>query len=181
MLIITIQNSIFLSWKPCDILVMRRVTHMNVSYHKHECITSHEQMCHVKDLDVSCRPMNDSCHTSEGVTSKIWVRCWCHITNMNVSRLTHKCVMSKMWMCDGNLWMILVTYPKELRQKYEKTRKFETQLLHHFFIGDNKSNHHQKYKSIVSLWMKHVININESWHTYWWVMSHIWISHVARI
>jgi len=62
--------------------------------------------------------------------------------------------------------MILVTYPKELRQKYEKTRKFQTQLLHYFFIGDNKSNHYQKYKSIVSLWMKHVININESWHTY---------------
>ena len=31
------------------------------------------------------------------------------------------------------------------------------------------------------IWMSHVTHMNESWHTYEWVMSHIWMSHVTRM
>jgi len=31
------------------------------------------------------------------------------------------------------------------------------------------------------VWMRHVTHMNESHHTYGWVMSHIWVSHVTRI
>ena len=31
------------------------------------------------------------------------------------------------------------------------------------------------------IWMSHVTHMNESCHTYEWVMSHIWMSHVAHI
>ena len=31
------------------------------------------------------------------------------------------------------------------------------------------------------LWMRHVTQINESCHTYEWVMSHIWLSHVTHM
>ena len=30
------------------------------------------------------------------------------------------------------------------------------------------------------IWMSHVTHMNESWHTYEWVMSHIWTSHVTN-
>ena len=31
------------------------------------------------------------------------------------------------------------------------------------------------------LWTSHVTYVNESWHTYEWVMSHIWMSHVTHM
>ena len=31
------------------------------------------------------------------------------------------------------------------------------------------------------LWMSHATNMNESCHTYEWVMPHIWMSHVSHI
>jgi len=31
------------------------------------------------------------------------------------------------------------------------------------------------------IWMSHVPRMNESWHTYKWVMSHMWMSHVTHM
>jgi len=37
------------------------------------------------------------------------------------------------------------------------------------------------YEWVMShMWMSHVTHVNESCHTYEWVMSHIWISHVTH-
>jgi len=64
------------------------VKHMNVSYHTHECVTSHLWMRHVTH-------MNASRHTYECVTSHIWMR---HVTHMNESRHTYDCVTSHLWL-----------------------------------------------------------------------------------
>jgi len=44
----------------------------------------------------------------------------------------------------------------------------------------NESFH--TYEWVMShIWMSHVTHMNESWHTYEWVMSHIWMSHGAHL
>ena len=47
----------------------------------------------------------------------------------------------------------------------------------------NESCH--TYEWVMSLmshiWMSHVTHMNESWHTHEWFMSHIWMSHGAHI
>jgi len=44
----------------------------------------------------------------------------------------------------------------------------------------NESCH--TYEWVMSrIWMSHVTHMNESWHTYEWIMPHIWMSHVADV
>ena len=64
------------------------VKHMNVSYHTHECVTSHLWMRHVTH-------MNASRHTYEWVTSHLWLR---HVTPMTASHHAYECVISHVWM-----------------------------------------------------------------------------------
>jgi len=46
--------------------------------------------------------------------------------------------------------------------------------------GMNESCH--TYEWVMShIWMSHVTHMNESCHTYEWVMSHIWMSHVTHM
>jgi len=39
----------------------------------------------------------------------------------------------------------------------------------------------QNHRAMSQIWMRHVTHVNESCHTYEWVMSHIWISHVTHM
>jgi len=110
------------AWKwvmpTCQIVWMRRVTHINESYHTYSWLMSRVWMshvthtlgtrwqCHVQNVwmshvahrNESCHTwtsrvthMNESCHTCEWVMSHIWMS---HVTHMNVSCR----IMSQVWM-----------------------------------------------------------------------------------
>ena len=39
----------------------------------------------------------------------------------------------------------------------------------------------QTHTWITHIWMSHGTRMNESWHTYEWVMAHVWMSHGTRM
>jgi len=72
--------------------------------------------------------------------------------HINDSWHTYEWVMAYIWMSHGRIWRDTTTY----------------QSVTHIW----GCSYERQYRSIC-----HGIHMNESWHTYEWVMAYIWMSH----
>jgi len=104
--------------------------------------------------------MNESCYTYEWVMSHIWMS---HVTHMNELCHTYEWVMS-------HTWMSHLIHMNELSHVYVPYR--QKGLLW------SRSPSTALCISVMSrIGRRHVIHVNSSE----WVMSHIWMSHVAHM
>ena len=99
-----------------------------------------------------------------------------------MSLLLHGWVMADMqsrgglrgWLCDLDRTCEFYTYESIMLHVWLSHSHIWTRLGAHM----NESCH--TYEWIMSqIWMNHATRMNESCHTYEWVMSQIWISHVT--
>ena len=44
-----------------------------------------------------------------------------------------------------------------------------------------RANSTSRERVMAHTWMGHGTHMNESWHTYWWVMENVWMSHVTHM
>jgi len=111
--------------------------------------------------------------------------------NMSESCITYEWVMSHIWVnCVMYEWVVndhlcaydslgpvykwIVYWNRDHDTHVNESCKF----LHHTHM--NESCH--TYEWVMSkIWTSHVKHIGESCHTYGWVISHIWVSHVTHI
>ena len=176
---------------------MSHVTHMNKwreSSHTYEyiciCDMTRIYICdmtiymwhdyiHIRDMTHTRHftGINGSCHTYEWVTSHTWMS---HVTRTNESHhtYTYKWVLS-------HIWMNHVTHMNESDHITHVTYAYMSHVAHRSY---RVISHHTCHTCI------HV-HINESYHTYEWIMSHmwsqghrstpsrlvIWISHAAHM
>jgi len=115
--------------------------------------------------------MNESCRAYEWVVSHIWMS---HVVHMNESCRT--------WICH-------VAHVNESCRTYEWVMLHECAMSHismtyvawmsHAFYLQPKLHAAQRLQ--VDIYTAMLIGINKSCRTYEWVMSHIWMSHVAHI
>ena len=81
--------------------------------------------------------------------------------------MTHSC----------EIWLIHVRHDSFI---WDMTHSCETWLIymrHDSFIYNDVSH----FNESCHIWRSYVIRMNESCHTYEWVMSHIWMSHVTHM
>ena len=124
--------------------------------------------------------MNESCHTYEWVMSHIWIS---HVTHMNESCHTYEWVMSHIWM-------------SRVTRMNESCHRGVCVWLTHTLHLDVRTRKSCAWSVVSQIRMSHVKHIfeschihksncvthmNESCHTYEWVMSHIWMSRVTGV
>jgi len=139
------------------------ITHMNVSHHTYEWVTSHVWMSHIPR-------MNEPHHTYEYITPPTSIRHVSqkipapqtrmgHVTDMNESHHTHECITSPTWLCH-----VTQTIPTSHIWKSHVT-------------NTNESCHTKDTLELghTRKWMSH--------HTYGWVYvtPHTWMSHVTHV
>jgi len=158
------------------------------------CNTMQHPATHCNTWVVSCNTW--SCHTYEWVMSRIWRS---HVTHMNESWHTYGWVMSRVWMSPLTV--------DEFREccgiSASATHCNSLQHMSHVkiwmsHVADCKlrgccgisitSQHNATNESwhtyewdVSDVWMSHVTYMNESCHTHEWVMAHIWMRHVRRM
>ena len=159
---------------------------MNESCHTCEWVMSHIWMSHVTH-------MNESCHTYEWVMSHVWIS---HVTHMNES--CHTVQIGSQTPSDGyksrhtyewvmwHVWMSHVTHMN--KSQHMRTRVLSQHKASTHAVQTGSTTLSDWYESchtygwIMShIWMSHVTPMNESCHTYEWVMSHLLMSHVTRM
>ena len=157
----------------------------------YECVMSHTWMSHVTKLIYKCdfacgftgshmwmshvTRMNESYHTYEWVISHIQMS---HVTRTNESCHTYEWVMS-------HIWMRHVTRTNESCPTYEWVMS-HSRYTRATLRADLRAHIHEwvmshVWMSISHIWMRHVTHMNESYHTYDWVMSRSWMSHITRM
>jgi len=178
---------------------MSHVTHMNESRHTYEWVISHIWVSHVTHMNESCHTyemshvthMNESCHTYEWVMSHIWMS---HVTHMDESCHTHKWVMShRTSECSSTTTDTVCQSQLTTQRSGSSTktlRRCNTRVCawHDQYIYVTWRLWHMWHDPCKShIWMSHVTNMHEIWHTYEWVMrhdprkAHIWMSHVTHM
>ena len=132
---------------------MSHVTHTNESCHTYEWAMSHIRMNSVAYT-------NESCHTYEWVRPHRWMS---HVTHTNESCLTYEWVMS-------HIRISLVTHTNE---------SCHTHTNESCHTHTNESCH--THTSVMPSRSTTICAALSSCHTYEWVMSHIWMSHVTHV
>jgi len=166
----------------------------NYDSHINESVISLVWLRHVKR-------MPKSCHTYEWVLSYIWMR---HTSHMNESYHIYECVRSNTRSAQTScthhvtstpyIWMSRVTHMNESCHTHGWV---VSHIRMYHFIQMNASCHTygriiSRMKGILTRCIKHVIStshmyfirvsrINEPRHTWKWVKSDVWISHVACV
>jgi len=105
--------------------------------------------------------LNESWHTYERVMAHIRMS---HVAHVDKSCHTYKWVMSHIWMSHVTHITYIGAQWRGLCNEICLCRW----LWWHFSFMPH-------------IWMSHVAHMNESCHTYEWVMSHIWMSHVTHM
>jgi len=158
---------------------------MNESCHTYEWVMSHIWMSHVTHMNESCHEWIRHVGTHlnicavlselkcEWVMSYIWMS---HVTNMNES--------CHVWTKHTPLHLhypLRPTHCNNTLQQHTATTHCNNTLQQHT-ATTHCNNTLQQHTSALSTWtayISHATHMNESCHTYEWVMSHIWMSHVT--
>jgi len=143
---------------------MSHVTHMKESFHKYEWVVSHIWMSHVTHMNESCRTyewvvshMNEAGHTYEWVMP--------HVNTPGKRWLKHG-VMVHIWMrpaCNTSTFLATQSHVTCIFAKFNIYR--ECWLKHGVMLH---------------IWMRHATPVNESCHTYEWVVPHKWMRHACN-
>jgi len=104
--------------------------------------------------------MNEACGTYKWVMSHIWMS---HAAHMQTSHVLHEACYSYEW---GSIHKFM-------------SYTWRLVMSHTWIIVHSERRHHVVHVSY--MWMSHFTHMNESCHTYEWVMSHIWMSHVTHM
>jgi len=141
--------------------------------------------------------MSESHHAYEWLMShirliRVWVECvMAHIWVSHV--YTCEWVMSHICASHISIWVSHVTRMREWRFTEWSYHTYGWVMSHlgvewvmsHIWVSHEYMSEVPNIdKSLDDKWLKlksHGTNINESWHTYDQVMSHIWVSHVTHI
>jgi len=148
---------------------MSHVTHMTELWHTYEWVVAHIWMSHGTKEWVMAHMwmshgthMNESWHTYEWVMAHIWMR---HVTRINES-----CVFER------QLKMLtLIQHTATYRNTLQHTAT-HCNILQHTATYCNTLQHTATHCNT----LHYRTSISVSWHTYEWVMSNIWMSHVTR-
>jgi len=132
---------------------MSHVTRLKESSHTYEWVMSHVWMSHVTRL-------KESCHSYEWVMSHV---CKSHVTRMNESCKTYEWVMS-------HVWMSHVTCLSSHVARVNAS-------CHVWYIGQWKS---RRWTKACQKSLCHIAHVNESCCACKWVMSKMWMQHVAN-
>ena len=155
---------------------MSHVTHMNESCHTYEWVTPHTWTgVHVCD-------MTHSCVWSESFIYVTWRIHMCDMTH------SHGQVMSHIWMChrcrnaDKPDTVFKGSSAKEKHSFVRELRNIGSfESCDCWFQMCHGGRNAEKPVHTRHIWMSRVsICMNESCHTYEWVMSHIWMSHATH-
>jgi len=121
-----------------------------------------------EECDDKAALWSESCHKYEWVMPHIWMR---HVTYMNAS--CHKNAWGK-WIVLGQSCPIL---------SRELCRACMNESFYTYAWGRSRVRWWgRRIKCIMShMWVSHVTYINQSFHTYEWVVSHKYIRHVAHL
>jgi len=163
---------------------MSHVTHTSESWHTYEWVMAHMWM---RDGT----HMNESRHTYECVMAHMWMR---HGTHMNESWHTYEWVMAHIWMSHVSyIWMRHGTHTHEswhtrewkfeyYREKWDMSCAWMSHGAHmNAACPQMKRAIQQNGKGLTTkIWvlprkMRHVTWVNQTWHTYIWVMAHTWM------
>jgi len=134
---------------------MSHVTHMNESCHAYHWVTSHIWMSHVACVE----KLSDILYMNASIGSEFdrlsWLLCFalCCVHEWVTS---HMCI-------------IHVTHVNELYLINEGVHRLWSWWMGLALVSCDVS----------CTWMSRLPRVNESGHTYHWVTSHIWMSHVA--
>ena len=168
---------------------------MTHSYTWHDLFISVTWLIHTCDMT----------HSYVWHDSFIYITWLIHICDMTHSYMWHDSFISVTWLihicdmgsihptCDSNVWHNSFTNEgcwkrlwveqavadgQWLSRQMQHVRASVRELSHVPCV--NESCH--TYEWVMShIWMSHVTHMNESCHTYEWVMSHIWMSHVPCV
>jgi len=132
-----------------------QVTHMNESCHPHEWVMSHTWMSHVTHR-------NASCLTLKRTPAALHVR-MSNVTHIDESCHTHASSHTYEWVT-SHTCMILVTLMNES-----------------YHICKRVISHLRADPSHLGMGTSSLPRINESCHTYAWVLSLVWMSHIKQI
>jgi len=119
--------------------------------------------------------MNESCHTYERVMSHVWMS---HVTRMNESCQTYERVMSHVWMSHvTRMNESCHTYERVMSRKWTSYVRLVDESCHAHVVMSHVTHMNEwNWLCNVSLLCMGVVNrdtrMNESCHTYEWVMSH---------
>jgi len=178
-------------------LWMSHVTRVNESCHMYAWVMSHIRMslvthmnksCHIHEWPPMCdllppvvkfwshtwmchvNPMHESCHNYEWVVSHVQMM---HVTHMNESCHTYEWVMSHIWMSHVTHITSHVTHVKDHPWLIHMCDM--PHLLLHAVTHMNESCHTYEWV-MAQVQTRHVTHMNESWHTYECVISHTWMT-----
>jgi len=177
---------------------MSHVTHTNEPCRTYEWVMSHIWMSHIWICHVT--RVNESCHTWEWVMSHL---CMSHVTRMNES-MNESCHIYE-WIVYTPQRHRTEQFPKPWKGLIAWSDSFICVMRLNLYIYECrdsllrvtwlvrvrhaselskalKGESCHTYEWVMShVWMSHVTRINESCHTYGWVMSHVLMSHVTRM
>jgi len=112
----------------------------------------------------------------EGVMSH---SCMNHVTRMNASCHTQECIMSHIWM-RGNVRAQLSICEDSHAWVMPHSCMHHGKHMNESCLTHDKSCH--TYEWVMShVWISHVTHINDSCHTYECILSHTGMSHVTRM
>ena len=132
------------------------------------------------------QPYEKIWHTHEWVTVAIR-------KDKALSSLLHQChliYMSHTYECEYDIHMAHIwmwhTYDIHMAHIWMTRHRFKwlDRWCGSHVTHMNESYHTYEWvmsQAMSHMWMSHVTHMNESWRTYEWVMSHIWMSHVTHM
>jgi len=154
---------------------MSHVTSSTTSYMRTSHVHTDEWVMSDLVLPCTCRAVgNASCHTHELVMSHMWTR---HITHTNEScyTYTYEWVMSHMnESCHTYEWVMPHIWMSWVPNMNLTARRVAWSAVSNINIWSGVTNMPRCGKESFYICLMH---INESCHTYGWVMSYTWTSH----
>jgi len=142
---------------------------MNTSWHIHEWVLPRFQTALLASNVIQ---INESLHTNEWVTPRKWMS---HGVQTNESWHTCKCVTSHFHATPQHHSSWVTPYTCIYIYMYE-WNTLHRRMSHGTYM--NGSCHTSNRSAVATAAPLHV---NESRHTYEWVMSHMWMSHVTHM
>jgi len=91
----------------------------------------------------------------------------------------HKFIHTDMYTCISYIYVLIHAYVFPCEQFIVKGKMFRLRLTR-YVTHMNESCHTYEWV-MAHIWMSHGTHMNESLHTHEWVMAHIWMSHVTHM
>jgi len=169
------------SWLICDTTYESRTTYWNKYVtHMNECIRVHWPpviyrwvVSHIWRMHVK-HMMKKICQTHEWVYPRT-LREMLPISGSNPCQTHDETIMSHIWMS------VSACIEKCYLQVGRVTHMNNPCRIHDLSLVTHMNESCRKYGRVIShTWMSHVARKDESYHTHEWVMSHVWTSHVTH-